>query len=1092
VGNVAANHVAKWDGSGWSALSSGIDDLVLSLATSGTNLYAGGFFSVAGGVAATNIARWDGKAWSALGSGMDNDVRALVVSGGDVYAGGSFTTAGGRSANHVAKWNGTNWSALGSGVDDQVLALAVSEGGNVYAGGFFTKAGGLFAGSIANWNGSSWSPVGSAIDGVVVALATSGNDLYAAGYFTAVGTAGSGVAKWDGSNWTPLGAGMDGSLSTLAVSGGYLYAGGDFSEVNNADGTTVAANRIAKWNGNSWSSFGSGINDFVWRMATSGSNVYAGGSFTIAGDSVVNRVAKWDGSRWSRLGFGLNNYYVSALEASSSNLYAGGEFTFATNADGNVFGVNNIARWDGNRWLPLGTGVNDRVEALQTWNGELYAGGYFTSAGSKRANFIAKWNGASWSSVGLGLNDYVWSLAVSGSNLYVGGGFTVATNIDSTTVPVNRIARWDGTRWSPLGSGLDGSVLSLAVLGGDLYASGYFNGFNRVAKWDGNTWSALGSGVNGVVVTLATFGNELYAGGYFTVAGGNPANSIAKWDGNNWSGFGSGINGSVSALTFSGGNMYVGGIFTMAGGKLSAYAAMAVLSCPDITLMPQTFADASIGMRYDESVTASGVPPFNFSVSSGSLPDGLSLSTTGVISGTPTNQGLFSFTIRAADKNGCSGSSNYLIEAKLPNHAPVAEPQLVLLDEDSTATITLRGSDLDNDTLGFSIVDAPSHGTLLGSPPNLTYAPETNFNGIDSFTFKVNDGWTDSVPATISILVSPVNDAPIAQGQLVFADEDTSIVITLSASDADEDSLTFTLDNPPSHGLLTGTGTNLTYLPETNYFGRDSFSFHVNDSHLDSDKATIDIEVKPINDPPVADVSGTLGLILAPNETNATVVLDGSRSFDIDDELLQYHWFLNGSTNCLATGIVAIVILPVGTNSVMLTVSDSKSSSSQTILIEVITFSQALERLVAVVDSDSSRRKPLITSLTAAIASIDRGNPTAALNQLGAFQNKVRSEIEPLDPELAQMLIDNAQQMIDALTVIDSKPRLVKLSRHPNGGVHIEFSAPSLNIQVVAASTNLVDWELIGVAHDLGNAAFEFEDRSGTNFETRFYRIISP
>jgi hypothetical protein len=114
---------------------------VTALAVSGTTLYAGGYFTSAGGTAANYVARWAGSAWSALGSGMDTYVSALAVSGGNLYAGGVFTTAGGGSANEIAQWDGSAWSALGSGMDGPVYALAVS-GTDLYAGGAFTTAGG--------------------------------------------------------------------------------------------------------------------------------------------------------------------------------------------------------------------------------------------------------------------------------------------------------------------------------------------------------------------------------------------------------------------------------------------------------------------------------------------------------------------------------------------------------------------------------------------------------------------------------------------------------------------------------------------------------------------------------------------------------------------------------------------------------------------------------------------------------------------------------------------------------------------------------------------------------------------------------------
>src|SRR5205823_2053823 len=99
-------------------------------------------FTTAGGSAANHIAKWNGSIWSVLGSGVNDFVRALAVSGSDVYAGGQFVTAGGNAANYIAKWDGSSWSALGSGLDGYgVFALAVS-GSDLYAGGDFFGAGG--------------------------------------------------------------------------------------------------------------------------------------------------------------------------------------------------------------------------------------------------------------------------------------------------------------------------------------------------------------------------------------------------------------------------------------------------------------------------------------------------------------------------------------------------------------------------------------------------------------------------------------------------------------------------------------------------------------------------------------------------------------------------------------------------------------------------------------------------------------------------------------------------------------------------------------------------------------------------------------
>ena len=153
--------------------------------------------------------------WSALGTGMTGglqDVQALAVSGTDLYAGGYFTTAGGVTVNSIAKWNGSTWSALGSGVtggSNPVIHAIAFSGNDLYAGGIFTTAGGVTVNNIAKWNGSAWSALGSGTSGVVFALGVSGTDLYAGGGFvTAGGVTVNNIAKWNGSTWSALGSGL--------------------------------------------------------------------------------------------------------------------------------------------------------------------------------------------------------------------------------------------------------------------------------------------------------------------------------------------------------------------------------------------------------------------------------------------------------------------------------------------------------------------------------------------------------------------------------------------------------------------------------------------------------------------------------------------------------------------------------------------------------------------------------------------------------------------------------------------------------------------------------------------------------------------
>jgi Rax2 C-terminal beta propeller domain/Bacterial Ig domain len=632
AGSVKANHVAKWDGSSWSALDVGLPDAkwvfalafdgtnlyaggdfgvakwdgatwslvgtlnpgpVRALAVSGTNLYAGGDFTSIGKVSTTGVAKWDGSAWSALGSGLNNYVNALAMRGSNLCVGGKFTTAGGTAASYIAEWDGTAWSPLGSGMNGPVYALAASDT-NLYAAGVFNTAGGLSANSVAKWDGSAWSALGSGVltTSDVYALAVHGPNLYAAGVFnTAGGLPANSVAKWDGSAWSALGSGISsasGSATTvyaLATIGTDLYAGGDFRTTG-----ALGAKYITKWNGSAWSALGSGMDSTVLALTVSGTDLYVGGTFNTVRGVSASRIAKWDGSSWSALGSGLSGMSsalsgsarVLALAASGTNLYVGGSFSLAGEVP-----ATNIAKWNGIAWSALGSGVDSTVRALAVSGTNLYAGGDFSKAGGATVNGIASWNGSTWSPVGGGFPGTVLALAVLDTNLYAGGNFGFVVDQGTT---VNSIAKWDGSAWSALGSGIGyGSVLALAVSGTDLYVAGHFyvaggGPGDNIAKWDGSAWSALGSGMEADVNALAVSGTNLYAGGRFSSAGGAAVNRIAKWNGSAWSPLGSGILGNsrgdfdgssehnvyTLAADFSG-HLFVGGIFGFAGTNLSPY-----------------------------------------------------------------------------------------------------------------------------------------------------------------------------------------------------------------------------------------------------------------------------------------------------------------------------------------------------------------------------------------------------------------------------------------------------------------------------------------------------------------------------------------
>jgi len=130
----------------------------------------------------------------------------------------------------------------------------------------------------------------------------------------------------------------------------------------------------------------------------------------------------------------------------------------------------------------------------------------------------------------------------------------------------------------------------------------------------------------------------------------------------------------------------------------------------------------------------------------------------------------------------------------------------VTTSEDTALPITLVASDEDGDALTYVIVAQPAHGILTLAGNMAKYTPALDFNGTDTFTYKANDGLADSNFAKVSIKVTAVNDAPVAQAGSDTTEEDTPVDVTLVASDVDGDALTYAIVGQPAHGSVTLDG----------------------------------------------------------------------------------------------------------------------------------------------------------------------------------------------------------------------------------------------------------------------------------------------
>ncbi|MCH8478550.1 MAG: hypothetical protein LAT56_11475 [Wenzhouxiangella sp.] len=540
-----------------------------------------------------------------LSPGCDAAVRAMAERpDGKIYIGGTFRFCDGVKVNRIALFDpvANTFEPLVHngvvGVNSTVRALAWGDG-ELFVGGALTMAGTLEVDRLARWNGSAWQRLGSGL-----------------------------------SNGVSLGSGTAQVWSMVWVNDS-LYVGGRFDSA-----ALVAANNIARWSAGQWHRLGTPSDNGVTggtvvALEAVGSNVVAGGTFNAAGAAPANRLALWNGSSWSTIGAGPVHgpgfgSTISTITAHAGDLYVGGELNFA-DAGGSVCGPC-VMRWDGSAWhaLPFeptfGSSFLDTVDALASHDGQLYVG--VTNFSGQPGGGLRRWSGSQWqtlggtdeTSIGVSLLSISQGLLVGGTSNAPGatpryglmrwagsqffsagqpggqGSSFIVTSVLEHEGQIYAargvaIARWDGSEWTSLPGRFNGSIFALAMYQGMLYAGGVFSQINgepalRIARFDGTDWLPVGGGITGegglepLVRDLKVVNGQLYVAGEFDQAGSVTANSIATWNGSNWAAlsslFGNGLEsdlgslvipGNARSLASDGNDIYVVGAFNRAGGS---------------------------------------------------------------------------------------------------------------------------------------------------------------------------------------------------------------------------------------------------------------------------------------------------------------------------------------------------------------------------------------------------------------------------------------------------------------------------------------------------------------------------------------------
>jgi large repetitive protein len=353
----------------------------------------------------------------------------------------------------------------------------------------------------------------------------------------------------------------------------------------------------------------------------------------------------------------------------------------------------------------------------------------------------------------------------------------------------------------------------------------------------------------------------------------------------------------------------------------------------------------------------------------------------------PNFNGVDTITYTISDGNGGTANATVTVTVGPRNDPPVAVNDSTSTNEDTPVTIPVLANDSDIDGNPLTVVSATApNGTVVINPDGtVTYAPNANFNGVDTITYTISDGQGGFATATVTVDVNPVNDPPIAVNDSATMAEDTPVTVAVLANDSDVDGdlLTVTSATSPNGAVTINPDGTITFVPTANFNGPTTITYTISDGNGGTSTATVTLTVTAVNDLPVANPS------TATTNEDTPVVLPVLAN-DTDDDgnplTVTAASAANGTVTILPDGTVRYVPDPNfnGTDTVTYTISDGQGGTATSTV--TVTVNPVNDVPVAVNDNATTPEDSPVTIPVLANDTDADGNPltiTAATSPNG-------------------------------------------------------------------------------------------------------------